>query len=109
MPNELYSSLPTLVPILAPSSILTRAHSDTPYDAGFLEQSFTPSLEESKSVITSVMPTRYPSDTLRYAHPLESGYSPSLDESVTLIILLSHNSGVASSAFPTGKVYVIKS
>ena len=109
MPNEFYSSMPTLVPIMAPSGIPTRAHSDTSHDAGSCNNCFSPCLEESAGVITSVMPTRDTSYTPRYAHPLESGNSTSLEESVTPIIMLSHKPSVASSAFPTGKVSVITS
>ena len=80
---------------MAPSGIPTRTHSDTSHDAGSLEKIFTPSLEESASIIPSEFPTRNTSDTPRYAYPLESGYYPSLEEWVTTIILQSHKPSVA--------------
>ena len=101
--------MPTLVPRISPSGIHKRSHSDTSHDAGSLEQSFSPSLEESARIIPSGVPKRDTSYTPRYAHSLESGYFPRLEESVTFIILQSHKPSITSSAVPTGKVSVMKS
>ena len=45
MPNELYSLLPILVLIIAPSGVTKRAHSNTPRYAPSLEPIYSTSLE----------------------------------------------------------------
>ena len=95
IPNEFYSSFPTLLLRTESSGMATRAHSDTPSYTSSLEPSYSKSLEESASIVPSEMHTRYHSNTPTDAPILESSSSPSLEKPVTPSIVISHKSSVA--------------